>query len=174
MKGTITSSLFTLVAIASLGVSTASAAEEVHVVREGKLIKDALDWPDWKPEENPYWKGWVHCGGKTVDGLFVVEKREKYHSRFQGAKSALGDCELKAVFSCTPDNSAKWNPNITIRDRGRLRFSEDGSKIWLEVRKTPFPLKKFEASCEANVFDGKLHSMAVKRVGDKISFYYDC
>ena len=172
MTRIITPSLFTLVAIAWLGFPGASAAEEMSVIREGKLIKEGLDWPDWDPE-NAYWKGWVHCGGKTVDGHFAVEKREKNHSRFLGAKSALGDCEFKVVFSCARGDSQEWNPNITIHDRGRLRFSKEGDKIWLEVRKTTLPLKKFEASCETNVWDGKLHSMAVKRVGNKISFYFD-
>ena len=160
-------------AVALFGGSLATAAEETYIVRDGVLIKEGLNWPDMDPAVNPFWTGWVHCGGKTADGLFAVEKREKNHSRFYGAKSALGDCEFKVVFACNNADAKDWNPNITIKDRGRLRFTRDGGKIWLDIAKTPLPLKKFEARCEANVYDGKLHTMAVKRAGNKISFYYD-
>ena len=168
----IPTSLYTLALLGLIQASPAFA-EETYVIREGKLIKRSMNWPDLDPVKNPFWKGWVHCGGKTVKGFYVVEKRPKNHSRFQGAKSALGDCEFKVIFSCTKANSNNWNPNITIADRGRLRFSPDGGKIWLENRKTPLPLKKFEVACKTNVYDGKLHSMGVKRRGNKISFYYD-
>ena len=170
---TITRPLLTLAAITSLGIPNTVGAEESHIIRAGKLIKKELDWPDMDPAKNPFWKGWVHCRGKTIDGLYAVENRDKNHARFRGAKSALGDCEFKVVFSCDPGDSKKWNPNITIADRGALRFSDDGGKIWLETRKRSLPLKAFEAPCAAKVYDRKMHSMAVERVGNKISFYYD-
>ena len=173
MTSTITKTIFILAAAACLGISRADAVEETCIIREGRLIKEALDWPDMDPVKNPFWTGWVHCAGETVDGLFVVEKRDKNHSRFMGAKSALGDCEFKVVFSCTRADSNNSTPNITIADRGRLRFSGDGGRIWMETRKTALPLKTFETPCPANVYDGDLHSMAVRRVGSKISFYYD-
>jgi hypothetical protein len=145
MTRTITISTSILAAAAFLGISKAAAVEETYVIREGRLIKEGLNWPDMDPVTNPFWTGWVHCGGETVDDLFVVEKRDKNHTRFYGAKSALGDCEFRVVFSCTQENSNKWNPNITIHDRGRLRFSDDGGRIWLETRKTPLPLETFSA-----------------------------
>jgi hypothetical protein len=85
----------------------------------------------------------------------------------------LGDCELKVVFSCTAGRRKKAYPKINISDRGALYFSPDGSQVMLGTSRTALPLKGFAAPCPANVFDGNLHSMAVKRVGDKISFYYD-
>ena len=176
MRRNITVALFLLAAIASLGLSNPATAEEMHVVRDGKLIKEALDWPDVDFEKHPFWKNWGHCGGETVDGLFVVPRKvgaRRNHSRFTGSRSALGDCEFKVVLSCTKENSNKWNPNITIHDRGALRFSDDGSRIWMETRKRALPLKTFGAPCDANVYDGALHSMAVRRVGNKISFHYD-
>jgi len=87
--------------------------------------------------------------------------------------SALGDCELKVVFSCTAGRP-KWAfPNIQINDRGTLCFWKTGSSIILSTKKVALPLKGWDLPTEKNPFDGKLHSMAVKRVGDKISFYYD-
>jgi PelA/Pel-15E family pectate lyase len=159
--------LFLLTAIALLAPPRATAAEELYVIRDGKLIKEALVWPDVE----------IHCAGETVDGRFVVPKQvgnRKNDARFMTAKSALGDCEFKVVFSCTrSDSSGNDKPNITIDDRGALRLTGDGSKIWLTRRGRALPLKGFSAPCPANVYDGNLHSMAVKRVGDKISFYYD-
>ena len=168
--------LFGVIAFALLGVANPAGAEELYVVRDGKLAKEGLDWPDVDFEKHPFWKDWIHCGGETADGLFVVPRQvgnRKNHARFTIAKSALGDCEFKVVFSCTPGDSANDRPNITIADRGRLRFDRGGGNIWMSLRKQSLPFGGFAAPCPANPYDGKLHSMAVKRVGDKISFYYD-
>ncbi len=176
MTRTITTSLLILSTIALLSLTNASAAEEMYVIRDGELIKEALDWPDDDPVKNPWWNGWVHCAGETVDGRFEVPRKlgnRRNQSRFMGSKSALADCAFEVVFSCTQANSGGWTPNLTIHDRGALRFSIDGSAILMETRKRPLPLEPFSASCPANVYDGKLHSMAVKRVGDRLSFYYD-
>ena len=176
MKRSSTTSRALLTAIALFGLSTAAAAKEMYVIRDGKLIKEGLDWPDVDFVKHPFWKDWVHCAGTTVNGLYVVPKRvgsRNNHARFTAAKSALGDCEFKVVFSCTPGDSANDKPNITIADRGRLRFDRGGGNIWMSLRKQSLPLKGFGAPCPANAYDGKLHSMAVQRVGNKISFYYD-
>ncbi len=174
--------MFAFAAIALVGFSSASFAEELWVIRDGKLNKESLDWPEGLSPDQPYnpddsfWKDWVHCGGETVDGLFVVPKQigdRNNHARFTLAWSALGDCEFVVVFSCTPGDSANDRPNITIADRGRLRFDRGGGNVWMSLRKQSLPLEGFAAPCPANPYDGKLHSMAVKRVGDKISFYYD-
>jgi len=173
MKKAIAASLFVMAAIALLGLSAASAAEELWVVRDGKLAEGLYRPADMDPAKDPYWRGWVLCGGKTVDGLFVVERRPKNNATFEPSKSALGDCEFKAVFSCTRGESAGVTPSITITDRGSLQFSRDGSRVWLRTRKVALPLKGFVAPCPANAYDGNLHSLAVRRVGDKIFFYYD-
>ncbi len=164
-----------LTAIVLLGPFRATAAEELHVVRDGKLIKEGLDWTNVSPENEAFSKDWVHCAGETVDGLFVVPKRvgkRNNHARFIAAKSALGDCEFKVVFSC-PDGRGTAMPIVQIRDRGRLLFARDGSQIWMSLRKQSLPFETFAAPCEKNPYDGNLHSMAVKRVGGNISFYYD-
>ena len=182
MKKIVTASLFVLAAITFLGVPRASSAEHLHVIRNGKLNKNALDWPEGLTPERPYnpdhsfWKDWVHCAGRTVDGLFVVAKKaenKNNHARFTLAQSSLGDCEFKVVFSCEPGDSSNDKPNVTIADRGRLRFDRGGGNIWMSLRKQSLPLQGFAAPCPANPYDGNLHSMAVKRVGDKIAFYYD-
>ncbi len=168
-------SLSLLAAIALVGLSTSARAEELHVIRDGKLIKEGLDWTNVGPENEAFSKDWVHCAGETVDGLYVVPKQvgnRRNHARFITAKSALGDCEFKVVFSC-PDGRGTAMPIVQIRDRGRLLFARDGSQIWMSLRKQSLPLKLFAAPCEKNPYDGNLHSMAVKRVDDKISFYYD-
>ena len=155
--------------------ASAATAEEMYVIRDGKLNKEALDWTNTGPENKAFSKHWVHCAGKTVDGLYVVPKQvanRQNHARFIAAKSALGDCEFKVVFAC-PDGRGTAMPIVHIRDRGRLLFARDGSQIWMSLRKQSLPLKSFAARCEKNPYDGKLHSMGVKRVGGKISFYYD-
>jgi len=163
--------LSVLAAIALLGLSAASAAEELWVIKDGVLDKKALTPGATKPG-----KGYVLCEGETVDGLYVTTpayKGVQNWSRFTTAKSALGDCEFKVVFSAS-SGRRKWVfPCITISDRGRLCFWKTGSPIILSSKKTSLPLKDFHTPVEKNPFDGKLHSMAVKRVGDKISFHYD-
>ncbi len=162
MTRTITTSLLILTAIALLGLSSAYAAEELWVIKDGVLDKKALT-----PEatSNNY------CSGKTVDGLHVSGRDNL--ARFATAKSALGDCELNVVFSCAAGRPKSRFPNVVIMHRGILCFSRDGSQVYLSAGKQSLPLKTFSAPTEKNPFDGKLHSMAVKRVGDKILFYYD-
>ncbi|HAB12642.1 MAG TPA: hypothetical protein DCE47_13220, partial [Planctomycetaceae bacterium] len=110
-----------LTATVLLGLVTSLDAAELHVVRDGRLVHTALDWPEGITPERPYipgdpfWGQWVHCAGTTRDGLYdvpLVFGGRNNHSRFSTAKSALGDCEFKVVFSC----SVHLNrfPNITI------------------------------------------------------------
>ncbi|MFH1731445.1 MAG: sialidase family protein, partial [Planctomycetota bacterium] len=163
--------LSVLVAIASLGLSSASAAEELWVIKDGVLDKDALT-----PESTKSTPQVFLCAGDTVDGLYVVTPTYKgvpNWSRFVTAKSAVGDCELKVVFSCSGNRPKARFPNIVIMHRGTLCFSSDGSQIYLTGRKQSLPLTDFSAPTEKNPFDGQLHSMAVTRRGDKLSCYYD-
>ena len=163
--------LSVLAAIALLGISTATAAEELWVIKDGVLNKDALTPGSTKSTPQVFL-----CAGDTVDGLYVTGTSYKGRpnwSRFTTAKSALGDCEFKVVFSAS-SGRRKWAyPSINISDRGRLCFWKTGSPIIMTSKKTALPLKSFNAPTAKNPFDGQLHSMAVKRVGDKISFYYD-
>ena len=94
-------------------------------------------------------------------------------ARFTTAKSALGDCEFRVVFSCAAGRPQWRNPNITIADRARLYFWKPGSPVLLSNKRMSLPLKNFQGEIENGPFDGNLHSVAVKRVGDKISAYYD-
>ena len=59
--------LSVLTAIALLGLSSANAAEELWVIKDGVLNKEALT-----PEATEVAKDHVGCGGDTVDGLYVV------------------------------------------------------------------------------------------------------
>lgn len=171
-----------LAALALPVFSSPSAAEVLWVIRDGALNPNALDWPEEVTPERPYnpdhpfWKDWVHCGGQKVDGLFIVPRQvgnRQNHARFTLAKSALGDCEFKVVFSCTPGEAGNDKPNITINDRGRLRFDRGGGNLWMSLRKQSLPLKGFAVPCPTNAYDGKLHSLAVRRTGSRISFFYD-
>ena len=162
--------LSVLVAIALLGLSTANAAEELWVIKDGVLNKEALTPGATKSTDKVYL-----CTGDTVDGLFVSGPSYKGRpnwSRFMTAKSALGDCEFKVAFAC-PDGRGKAMPVVHIQDRGRLVFSRDGGTIWMSLRKQSLPLKGCHMPTGKSPYDGNLHSIAVKRVGDKISFYYD-
>ena len=162
-----------LVAFPVLMVSlTAASAEELWVIKDGVLNKEALT-----PEATKVTETHVGCGGETVDGLYVVTptyKNLQNQARFMTAKSALGDCEFEVVFSASGGGKMRHLsfPYISITDRGRLCFWETGSHIILSSSRTAVPLKGFHTPVEENPFDGKLHSMAVKRVGDKLSCYY--
>ncbi|MAV38572.1 MAG: hypothetical protein CMJ59_24305, partial [Planctomycetaceae bacterium] len=83
MARTITTSLFTLAAIALLEFSNASAAEELWVIQDGVLNTDGIDYLSPSPNEkerltaerpyipgHPFWSNWHHCGGTTRSGLF--------------------------------------------------------------------------------------------------------
>ncbi|MFH1730291.1 MAG: sialidase family protein [Planctomycetota bacterium] len=171
MKKIIATSLFVLAAIALLGLSTASAAEELWVIKDGVLNKDALT-----DSAKSTGKGHVYCGGRTVDGVHLSTPHVgglANYARFITAKSAVGAFEFKVVFSCTA-RAGKWvYPKINISDRGYLYFSKDGRQVLLSGRKAALPLKAFAAPSPVNAFDGGLHSLAVKRVGDRLSFYCD-
>jgi len=164
--------LSVVAAIALLGLSTANAAEELWVIKDGVLNKEALT-----PQATQVTKDYVGCGGETVDGLYVFTPKYKgvqNLARFMTAKSALGDCEFKVVFSASGGGEMRHLafPYISITDRGRLCFWKTGSHIILSSSRTVVPLKGFHTPVEENAFDGDLHSMAVKRVGDKLSCYY--
>ncbi|MFH1730289.1 MAG: sialidase family protein [Planctomycetota bacterium] len=163
--------VLSVLATMALCLSDASAAEELWVVKDGVLNKEALT-----PAATEVAKDHVGCGGETVDGLYVVTttyKEVANWARFTTAKSALGDCDFRVVFSCAVGRQQWRNPNITITDRGRLCFWKPGNAILWSNRKFAMPLTGFSAGTDKNPFDGNLHSLAVKRVGDKISFYYD-
>ena len=85
----------------------------------------------------------------------------------------MGDCEFRVVFSCAVGRPSWRQPNITISDRARLYFWKPGSPILLTNKRMSLPLKDFQLPIERGPFDGNLHSMAVKRVGGKLSCYYD-
>ena len=171
MKTLLASWLFGLWVVALLNCSSAFAAEELWVIKNGVLNKKALTPEATKSDNTTY-----RCEGETVNGRYVTGpnfKRRPNWSRFNTAKSAVGDCEFAVVFSASAGRP-KWAfPAIQITDRGRLCFWKTGSPIILSTKKTSLPLKAFDTAISLNPFDGKLHSMAVKRVKDKISFYYD-
>lgn len=162
MIRTTTSALPFLAAITLLGLTTAYGAEELWVIKNGVLNRKALAR---SVEDSGY------CTGRTIDGFHVTGPETL--SRLTTGKSALGDCELKVVFKASSARR-KWRfPAIQISDRGALCFWKTGSPIILSVSKRALPLKGFDLATEKNPFDGNLHSMAVKRVGNRISFYYD-
>ena len=90
-------------------------------------------------------EGYIGCGGETVDGLFVVGPKHKgltNAARFVTAKSSVGDCEIRVVFSCSVPRRLWRCPNITISDRvkragrlimsanQRIVYSDDGGATW--------------------------------------------
>ncbi len=171
MKKIIATPLRVLSAIVFLGLSEVTAAEELWVIKDGVLDKEALT-----PEATEVAKDHVGCGGDTVDGLYVVTPTYKglpNWARFRTAKSCVGDCEIKVVFSCHPARRQWRNPNITISDRARLYFWKPGSPILLTNKRMAKPLKNFQTEIAGGPFDGNLHSMGVKRIGETISIYYD-
>ena len=164
MKGIFVAAIIVLTC-ASVG------AEELWVIKDGVLNKEALTPEATKSDDTAY-----RCEGETVDGLYVTGPNFKGRanwSRFNTARSAVGDCEFAVVFSASAGRPKWVYPKITITDRGNLCFWKTGSPIILTSKKTSLPLKGFDTPVEKNPFDGNLHSMAVRRVGDVLSFYYD-
>ena len=159
------------IVVTVLCLSSALAAEELWVIKDGVLNKEALT-----PAATVVTKDHVGCGGKTIDGLYVSTPQVgnvPNWARFTTAKSAVGDCEFSVVFS-SASGRPEWRfPNITITDRARLYFWKPGSPILLSNKKMSVPLENFQLPIEKGPFDGKLHSMAVKRVGDTLSCHYD-
>ena len=150
---------------------SSAIAEELLGIRDGLLNKVALN-----PADTEVTKDHVGCGGETVDGLYVSTPRalgRPNWARFTTARSALGDCEFRVVFSCAVGRPRWRHPNITITDRARLYFWKPGSPVLLSNKKMSLPLENFQLPVEKGPFDGKLHSMAVKRVGGRLSCYYD-
>ena len=148
-----------------------TAAEELWVIKDGVINKQALTPAATKSTDTAYL-----CEGEMVNGLYVTGPNFKGRpnwSRFNTDKSAVGDCEFKVVFSAS-SGRPKWRfPAIQIHDRGSFCFWKTGSPIILSTSRMSLPLKAFDTAISPNPFDGNLHSMAVKRVGDKISFYYE-
>jgi len=157
-------------------VYAVAQAEELWVVKDGVLNREAIKWQSAEVLKHPFWNSWIECAGETVDGLFVVPMTvdgKNNHSRFVANKSAVGDCEFTAVFSYQGSKSPAQFPNICIGSRGCLRFSADGKEARMVLAKVPVPIEFFNAACPTSVYDGNLHTIVVKRVGDKLSFHCD-
>ena len=95
-----------------------STAEELWVIKDGVLNKEALT-----PAATEVAKDHVGCGGETVDGLYVSTPQalgRPNWARFATARSALGDCEFRVVFSCSVGRPSWRHPKITISYRARL------------------------------------------------------
>ena len=187
MTRTITTSLFTLAAIALLGLSSATAAEETYLVLDGKLIESNMIQADLDPVKNPYWKGWTQRKGKTVDGIFCPDltpaksiKHSKNILTFVPNKSALGDCEFSVTFKCDVRESlpraysGPRGPKIVIADRGSFGFWKNGNQIAIGGSKGgSIPLEDFGMESPVNLNDGKMHTLSVKRTGDVLAFLLD-
>jgi len=148
-----------------------SSTEELWIIKDGVLDKKALTPDATKSSDQVYL-----CEGETVNGLYVTGPNFKGRpnwSRLRTAKSAVGDFEFKVVLSASSARRGWVFPNITITDRGRLSFAQNGGQVLFGASKVALPLKGFSAPLGKNPFDGNLHSVAVTRRGDRISFYYD-
>jgi len=174
MNKIMATSLFVLAAIALLGLSAVSAAEEMYLVRDGKPIEKNMVQAKIDPAS-----GWTQRKGKTADGMFCPDLDDKNSWHFPANKSALGDCEFTATFAvhrneCKPRAySGPRGPKIIIADRGSFGFWGNGSHVVGGGKKFSLPLKDFGQKTPSDMYDGKLHTLSVKRTGDVISFSMD-
>jgi len=161
-------------AVALSGLPTASAAEEMYLVREGKPVEENLVQRKIDPAS-----GYVQRKGTTVEGFFCPQVSDKNIWHWPANKSALGDCEFTVTFQvraneCRPRAySGPRGPRILIVDRGDFGLYGRGSHVLMSSKRIALPLKEFHEKLAASAHDGKTHTLAVKRVGDVISFWMD-
>ena len=174
MKKIIATSLFVLAAIALLGLANTSAAEEMYLVRDGKPIEKNLVQSKIDPAS-----GYTQRKGKTVDGFYCPQVSDKNIWHWPANKSALGDCEFTVTFQvraneCRPRAySGPRGPRILIVDRGDFGFYGRGQHVLLSSKRIALPLKEFHEKLTGSAHDGKTRTLAVKRVGDVLSFWMD-
>ena len=164
--------LFILAAIV-VAVQPAFAAD-LWLVRDGKPIEKNL------VQGNPdLASGWSERKGTTVDGFFCPQVSDRNSWYWPAQKSALGDCEFTVTLQVHPNEcrrraySGPRGPRILIIDRGAFGFYGRGAHVLLSTKKLALPLTEFAEPLSPSAYDGKTHTLAVKRVGGKISFYYD-
>jgi len=169
--------LLLLTAVALLGMPTSANTEEMYLVRDGKPIEKSIKQTDMDAVANPFWAGWTQRKGRTVDGQFVLDRRDKNLRDFPASKSALGDCEFEVVFSLDPgeygNRGGGRGPWIRLTDRGSFGFLDKGRRLSTSHYPGSLPLERFDGGSPISLGDGKLHSMSVKRVGDVLSFLVD-
>jgi len=174
MQKIIATSLSVLTVTALLGLSNACAAHEIYLVRDGKPLEKNMVQRDLDPAS-----GWTERKGTTVEGFFCPEVSDRNSWYWPANKSALGDCEFTVTFQahaneCRPRAySGPRGPRILIVDRGDFGFYGRGNHILLSSKRIALPLKEFHEELTTSAHDGKTHTLAVKRVGDAISFWMD-
>ena len=152
-----------LLAVLCLAAAPASAAE-MYLVRDGQKIEKNMVQTDIDPVKNPFWKGWSERKGKTVDGVFLIDKGPKNLVNFTPLKSALGDCEFTMVFRTKHGDYG---------DRARIGGWAKGSEFIVWDERMSLAIKPFKCPATVDINDGKLHTMSVKRVGDVLTFTVD-
>ena len=166
----------TLLAVLCLAAAPASAAK-MYLVRDGQKIEKNMVQTDIDPVKNPFWKGWSERKGKTVDGVFLIDKRPQNLVNFTPLKSALGDCEFTMVFRTKHgdygDRAGGRGPFIFLKDRARIGGWAKGSEFIVWDERMSLALKPFKCPATVDINDGKLHTMSVKRVGDVLTFTVD-
>jgi len=166
--------LSVVAAIVVLGLSTANAAEELWLVRDGKPVEENLVQRKIDPAS-----GYVQRKGTTVEGFYCPQVSDKNMWHWPANKSALGDCEFTVTFQthaneCKPRAySGPRGPRILIVDRGDFGFYGRGNHVLMSSKRIALPLKEFHEKLATSAHDGKTHTLAVKRVGGVISFWMD-
>ena len=137
MNGPKTWACCAMVAIVFLVAGTRLAAEEMFLVRNGETLEKNMRQAEMDAQANPFWLGWTQRKGQTVEGRFVLERRDKNLKDFPARKSALGDCQFEVVFSCDPaeygERGGGRGPRILLADRGQFGFGAKGSTLTVKV-----------------------------------------
>ena len=177
MNGPKTWACCAMVAIVFLVAGTRLAAEEMFLVRNGETLEKNMRQAEMDAQANPFWLGWTQRKGQTVEGRFVLERRDKNLKDFPARKSALGDCQFEVVFSCDPaeygERGGGRGPRILLADRGQFGFGAKGSTLTANEYKGSLPLADFAGPSPVNLGDGKLHRLSAKRVGAMLTFCLD-
>ena len=141
--------LSVLTTIALLGLSNASAAEELWVIKDGVLNKAALT-P--RPRRSRRTTSVVAEKPSTASMSFRTQYKGLSRTlRVSQRRSRPWETASSRSSSPAPSAGRQWRfPNITITDRGRLCFWKTGSPIILNSKRMALPLKGFHTPIEKN------------------------
>ena len=85
-----TRAFFSMTSVGLLCLSTPAHGGELYLIRDGKPVENNMQQTKMDAKANPFWIGWTQRKGKTIKGVFVLDRRNKNLKDFPAVKSARG------------------------------------------------------------------------------------